>query len=233
MKELEREGGACVHCGIIMRYRALVHELSLRLFGASQPIGSFPRGAKRLTGIGMSDPEPLAGLLGAALGYTNTFFHKEPRLDIQAPDRAFLDACDFVVSSDVFEHVAPPVSSAFTNARSLLRRGGVLVLSVPFVVDGETAEHFPNLHEYQLQRRGDRFVLLNRTREGIEEVHEDLCFHGGPGETLEMRLFSKSSLERDLIAADFSDVRFHQEPCFDFGIVWKHPWSVPVTAIAA
>jgi hypothetical protein len=62
--------------------------------------------------------------------------------------------------------------------------------------------------------------------------YENLVFHGGPGTTLEMRVFSRAALERHFAEAGFRDVRFATEPCLRHGIVWKEPWSVPIVAIA-
>jgi SAM-dependent methyltransferase len=230
---LEREAGACGCCGSTMRYRAAIHCLSTRLFGQSLTIDDFPPEARTVNGLGMSDPEPVASRLRKGMGYINTFFHREPRLDIQAPSSDFVGSCDYVLSSDVFEHVAPPLSGAFANLRTLLRPGGVLALTVPFVLEGDTVEHFPDLYDYSIEQREAGPILVNRTKSGLREEHSNLMFHGGPGETLEMRVFSRSGLERELVGASFSNVRFHQEACFDFGIYWANPWSVPVTAIAA
>jgi hypothetical protein len=64
----------------------------------------------------------------------------------------------------------------------------------------------------------------------VEQRFADLVFHGGPGNTLELRLFSRSGLEETLTEAGFVDVRFHGQPCLAHGIDWKWPWSVPITA---
>lgn len=230
--DLEREGGYCVVCDSNMRSRSVVHHLSSRLFGRSLAIADFPSDASRLSGIGMSDTGRYAELLPGKMKYTNTFYHKAPRLDIQSPGREHVAAHDFAISSDVFEHVAPPVAGAFSNLRSLLKPGGVLVLTVPFSLDSDTVEHFPELYEFRIEEHGGVPVLLNRTTDGQSQRFTDLIFHGGPGTTLEMRLFSEAGLRRELEHAGFRDVTFHREPSFQAGIYWKWPWSVPITAIA-
>ena len=55
---------------------------------------------------------------------TNTFLHKPPLLNTVSPPKEWLSRFDFVISSDVFEHVVPPVSRAFENALHLLKPGG-------------------------------------------------------------------------------------------------------------
>ena len=106
-------------------------------------------------------------------------------------------------------------------------------MTVPFIGEGETKEHYPELFEYRIKKRVRRYVLLNRTRDGREQEFDGLVFHGGPGSTLEMRVFSERGLRRELEAAGFCEVTFHREPCFEHGIYWRDPWSVPVTAIAS
>ena len=54
---------------------------------------------------------------------------------------------DFILSSDVFEHVAPPVERAFEEAFRLLKPNGFLCITVPSVAD-DTVEYYPDLHEY-------------------------------------------------------------------------------------
>jgi hypothetical protein len=64
----------------------------------------------------------------------------------------------------------------------------------------------------------------------MELEFDHLTFHGGEGETLEMRVFSKSGLLRELARAGFEDIRIHADACEEFGIVWTQPWSLPITA---
>jgi hypothetical protein len=63
-------------------------------------------------------------------------------------------------------------------------------------------------------------------------VFTDLVFHGGPGSTLEMRLFSRSGLVREFAAAHFAGVRIADESYLAHGIVWPEPWSVPMVGYA-
>ena len=83
-------------------------------------------------GIDMSGAACYANRLVRRIGYTNTFLHKVPHLDITSPGEEWLSRCDFVISSDVLEHVAAPVSIAFDNVLRLLKPGGLFVLTVPW-----------------------------------------------------------------------------------------------------
>ena len=233
LSALEREAGHCRSCGSIMRFRAVVHHLSVELFGVSLNIEDFPPTARRFEGIGMSDSAKYAMRLEKKLRYTNTFYHQAPVFDVQSAHNASAGSLDFVISSDVFEHVAPPIGTAFGNLRRVLRKGGALIFTVPFGVEGDTIEHFPELHDYRIEKRDGRFVLCNRTKAGVEQKFENVIFHGGPGNTLEMRLFSESGVRRELTHAGFTDIKLHREPVFERGIYWNAPWSVPITARAA
>ncbi|MDE2422940.1 MAG: hypothetical protein KGN31_01875 [Betaproteobacteria bacterium] len=227
--ELGREIPSCAHCGSTVRMRGMVHALSTALFFKSLAIPDFPE-RKDLLGKGMSDWEGYAKPLAKKLGYTNTFYHKPPRLYITQITQEDQASVDFLLSTDVFEHVNPPVSRAFENARAMLRGNGAFVFSVPYVLTGQTTEHFPNLFEYRIENRGAKKILVNKTREGRTEEFENLVFHGGEGETLETRVFSLPNLLNDLAHAGFADVKVMSEPCFEHGIFWPQPWSLPIIA---
>ena len=105
---------------------------------------------KGIEGIGLSDADAYAVPLADKFDYANTFFHAEPRLDIAEADIERYGGCDFIVASDVFEHVAPPVSRAFENAHRLLKSGGKLIFTVPFTLEDATVEHFPDLFDWSI-----------------------------------------------------------------------------------
>lgn len=227
-ERLTRESITC-GCGSSVRLRSLVHVLSLELFGRSLPIKDFPF-SPEISGLDMSGAIAYGKRLASRLGYTNTFLHKEPRLDITEPGPEWLGRSDFVISSDVFEHVARPVSRAFQNSFRLLRPGGVIILTVPYARDGETIEHFPSLHDYRLVEQDECRMLINTTVDGQQEVFHDLVFHGGEGETLEMRVFSQTGVVEELARAGFVEIRIHDDPFPEFGIIWQHDWSLPISA---
>jgi SAM-dependent methyltransferase len=213
--------------------RSIVHLVSDGLFGKSLALDDFPR-RKDLRGVGLSDWDEYARRLADRLDYTNTYYHQEPQLDITRIAPEAEHSCDFIISTDVFEHVEPPVSRAFEGARRLLKPGGLLVLTVPFTIESDqTLEHFPELHDWKLVQRDDGgYTVHNRRRDGTVEEFPHPVFHGGPGTTLEMRVFSRESLLRDLRNAGFSDIRVADEPVPEFGIHWPVTWSLPIVARA-
>ncbi|MDH5288005.1 MAG: methyltransferase domain-containing protein [Betaproteobacteria bacterium] len=229
--QLARETPSCAACASTVRFRSIGHLVARELFGADLALPDLPR-RPEVRGLGLSDADAYAKPLADRLGYENTFFHQSPQLDITAIDEARAGRYDFVVASDVFEHVLAPVSRAFVNARRLLKPGGAFILTVPFGTEGPTREHFPELHDWRIEGEGDARVLVNRTADGREQRYADLCFHGGDGSTLEMRLFSRDDLLRELREAGFAHARIAGEACLPFGIVWPEPWSVPIVARA-
>ncbi|MFC3814346.1 class I SAM-dependent methyltransferase [Lysobacter sp. GCM10012299] len=229
-----REVRSCVACGSTLRFRAIMAALQSSLDGDGQvrALERLPR-RKYLRGIGMSDAGLYANALESKFGYTNTFFHTEPLLDIRAPGAHQIGQFDFVVSSDVLEHVDGPPQRAFSNLRALLRPGGTLAFTVPYAVEGETVEHYPELHDYRIEGEGDTRVLINVTADGSEQRFTDLCFHGGDGSTLELRRFAYPHLVRLLEAAGFQDIRLHDADHPEWGIVHQSKLGLPITAKAA
>jgi SAM-dependent methyltransferase len=228
---LSREVPSCAQCRSTVLLRAVAHLVVSEVLGVTQPLAALsPR--PDIAGIGVSDDERYAGPLARVFKYENTHFHTEPRLDITAVPPARAGRYDFVVASDVFEHVVPPVARAFRGARALLRRGGVLVFTVPFTLGPDTIEHFPELHAWRLVDSPHGWRLHNVTANGRVQVFDDLVFHGGPGSTLEMRVFSQAALERAFLAAGFARLRVAAEGCPRFGIAWPEPFSVPMVAYA-
>jgi len=231
LAELSREAQNCTHCGSNVRFRAMACLVTHEVLGRPAPLPDLPV-RKDIAGIGLSDADAYARPLAEKFDYENTFYHTEPRLDIADIDPARVGRYHFVIASDVFEHVEPPVARAFANARRLLKRGGKFIFTVPFSLDPDTREHFPDLFDWALAEENGHWTLTNRTRDGREQRFSDLVFHGGPGSTLEMRVFSRAALEREFAAAGFARVRIAAEPYLPFGIHWPEPWSVPMVAYA-
>ena len=208
-----------------MRWRAIVAAISTELFGEARALPDFPS-RPELAGLGMSDDACYATPLAKKLSYVNTFYDEEPHFDVMNPGPEHLGRYDFIVSSDVFEHVPPPPVRAFENARRMLRPGGVLIFSVPYRPDGDTEEHFPELFDFEIDRSGAAPVLRNRTRDGRAQTFSGLVFHGGPGATLEMRVFSRAGIDRCVREAGFRALEVYDRDQPEIGLLWRGvTWS--------
>ncbi|HVO89033.1 MAG TPA: class I SAM-dependent methyltransferase [Casimicrobiaceae bacterium] len=227
-----RDTPSCRRCGSNVRFRTIAYLVTTEVLGTAMPLPDL-RKRRDICGVGLSDAGTYARYLARKLSYRNTFFHTHPRLDITSVPAAESGRYDFVIASDVFEHVAPPVERAFDNARRLLKPGGKLIFTVPFSLDADTVEHYPDLHDYRVVQQMGRWRLYNRTRAGEVQVFDDPVFHGGPGSTLEMRVFSRTALQKHFADAGFARIRFADEAYAPFGIAWPVPWSVPIVAYAA
>jgi len=230
LDRLLRETVSCSGCASTPRARAVIDLLTRELTGQRL---SLPDLAPRadIRGLGLSDSDNCASRLEKKFAYHNTYFHREPYLDIAGeipPDQ--MAAYDFVISSEVFEHVLPPIDRAFANVFKLLKPGGLLLLTVPYGMQPETIEHFPDLYDFTITETSGCYQLINRTRQGVIQKFDHLKFHGGPGTTLEMRLFAEADLLRRLRVAGFIDVRIRRDICFEYGIWWEQPWSWPLSA---
>lgn len=173
LASLSREEPTCSGCGSNVRFRAMAGLVVREVLG--RPI-ALPDLTPRpdIAGLGLSDARACAEPLAAKFAYQNTWYHAEPRLDIAAIDEAQVGRYDFLIASDVFEHVVPPVSRAFINARRLLKPGGVFIFSVPFTLEAETKEHYPDLHNWSVAESDGRWTLANRTRDGREQHFDGL-----------------------------------------------------------
>ncbi len=227
---LEREHPACPGCRSNMRVRGLLYVLSMEMFGVAMILPDFPQ-LKSIRGVGTSDITACAIRLAGKFDYRNTFYDREPRLDIVNPPAEESGRYHFITSSEVFEHVLPPVERAFECAYELLGPSGLLVLTVPYSIETSTAEHYPDLHEFGFAEVGSHVVLVNRTRSGELQVFENPVFHlGVGGKALEAREFSERDLRQAILAAGFSSMQIYAENYPPFGIVHSESWSLPMVA---
>ena len=164
-------------CGYNVRLRWIVHRLSRELFGCNLPLSEFTV-RREIRGIGLTDPARLAVAFGRSFQYRNTFLDREPRFDVRT-DASPIGPLDFLIASEVFEHIEPPVLSAFRNAASLLKDSGILLLTVPWVWEGR--EPLPELYDWKLHQADGQWVVSNRTRDGRSERFNGLSFDDGAG----------------------------------------------------
>jgi SAM-dependent methyltransferase len=229
-RPFQREERSCSGCGSSVRVRGLLHALSKELLGTSLALPDFPR-VRSISGLGLSDADFYAERLREKLDYRNTLYDREPRLDLLNPPAGEIGRYDFVLASEVFEHVPAPVERAFSSALRLLKPNGVLIFTVPYSLDPGTAEHFPASGEFGLAEVGGRTVLVNRSPEGKLDATDNVQFHiGCAGPAPEFREFSEAGLRATVEAAGFNEFRIYSRDYPEFGIVQAEKWSLPVAA---
>lgn len=230
VQSLNREIKSCSRCGSTTRQRAVIRALSAGLFGQDLVLAHCPA-RKDIKGLGLTDSEGYASKLREKFDYVNTYFHQEPRLDItDEPPTKERGAYDFIISSDVFEHVVPPVAKAFHHVYRMLKPGGIFVLTVPYGNQEKTIEHYPELHQFEVVEVGGTYELHNVTTGGVHQIFRNLVFHGGQGSTLEMRLFACADIMLLLKQVGFASITVHNIPAFRYGIWWPGPFSFPFSS---
>ena len=219
-RQFHRELAGCQRCGALARFRGIIYVLA-KFLGESEATNllEWPR-RKNISGIGMSDWFKYARLLRKKFSYENTFFDRRPQFDILNLTETHKGKYDFVICSDVFEHILTPVQQGFDNLFQLLKPGGCLIFSVPYTRGSQTVEHFPDLYEYEIINFRGNKILVNRDREGKLQVYENLVFHGGKGATLEMRVFCESDVLNRLYQSGFENIHIHDQPQLSIGYYW-------------
>lgn len=219
-RQFHRELALCGKCGSNARFRGVIHVLSSIVDeGDDRALCDWPNRAD-IAGIGMSDWMGYADLLKKKFSYKNTFYDHHPRLDIQNPDEAQLGKYNFVISTDVFEHILPPLQNGFNNLHALLVPGGSLIFSAPYTRTTQTVEYYPGINDFEILDFRSEKILLNRDEAGKLQVYDNLIFHGGEGSTLEMRLFCEADILSRLAHAGFEDIRVHDQPHLLLGYYW-------------
>jgi hypothetical protein len=230
--EKNREGGT--RFGHNVRFRAICYVLSKMLYDDIRIITNLETN-KNIKGIGMSD-SGWADICSKKFNYINTFYHKKPLLDIYDDNHINnYSNLDFIISSDVFEHINPfpNLQKAFDNLYKMLKFNGFIVFSVPFWYD-EYKEHYPSLYNYEIKKENNEYILYNTTIDGKQEIFKNLVFHGGPGSTLEMRIFSHDVLINYFKNAGFKNIKLYDPNQYKdmnkYGIFWENNHSLIISA---
>ncbi|MBC8207165.1 MAG: hypothetical protein H8E68_08470 [Kiritimatiellaeota bacterium] len=226
-----REEKLCPGCGASGRAQAIAHYLSEILATSGTPLIEHPKETSKKI-IGLSDSPVYARILNEKYDYINSFYHREPFLDITSPPDEYREAFDILISTEVFEHVFGPSIKAFQGAFNILKPNGNLILTVPFINKGKSIEHYrEDLTNCIARKRliSRKWVADLEYSNGDKETDKDPKFHGGPGQTLEVRLFNRSRLINELRSTGFTDIVVHDENLPQHGINWG-PASRVITA---
>ena len=229
-QQFHRELAACQKCGANARFRGVIHVLG-DLLGESKdiPLQGWPV-RKDIFGMGMSDWSGYADLLRKKFSYENTFYDRSPQLDIMNLSEKYLGKYNFVISSDVFEHILPPLQQGFDNLFRLLKPGGRLVFSVPYTRIAHTIEHYPGLLDYEILNFRGTKIIVNRDANGDLQVYDNLVFHGGEGTTLEMRVFCEADVLSRLAQSGFENIKVYDQPQLAIGYYWPELKSIDPNA---
>jgi SAM-dependent methyltransferase len=221
LASLHRELVVCRNCGSNARFRGIFHAIQTYVAGRADLKADAER-LKRIKGLGFSDAFQYAGRLAESFDYTNTYYHQSPRIDIMERSTFPKEPCDFIVCSDVLEHVVGDLDVAFKNLRSALKPGGKLIFSVPYLEGEATIEHFPYLDTWKICEVKGKFFLNNVRADGTQETFTDLNFHGGPGAVLEMRIFGEGDLIGRFKKAGFASIKILEADVMAIGYVWPY-----------
>lgn len=197
-----KESTACNNCQCTWRCEAVARAVLTALkYPLSETIRSISPDLSRV-GLGISDDWRLATRLASRFDYTNSYLHRFPILDLADPPRECEGFFEFIVCSDVLEHTQtrlPPM----IGLRQMLRRGGFAVLSVPHNPGERDSEFYPSLTTYTASNGQVHWTDAF----GRSHVDSSPEFHGGAGQTLVFRRFSRDQFMSDLRAAGFTRVQ--------------------------
>lgn len=212
LSDLHREAGNCTGCGSSVRMREIVQAINLIVQRHPQRVSSV---------VGLSDADVLSSYLRSRsdLIYTNTFIDEDPLLDISHPADFWKGRFDIVISSDVFEHVMPPLSKSLQGVGELLVPNGWLILTMPWTKTGSSVEHYPWMRSYVINDAGQ--VVATKI-DGEEVFVNNPIFHGGPGKTLEMRFMNIYSLIDTLEICGFKNIEVLEQDSLEIGIKRDH-----------
>ena len=119
----------------------------------------------------------------------------------------------------------------------MLKPDGLLLMTTPYNIGGQTREHFPELHQYTVASlAGRRDVDQSKTRRVDRNFRKSHLppganrMPGGHGSSLEMRVFTEASLRAVLCNAGFPEVHFASDNIAEFGIEHAETWSLPIAA---
>lgn len=197
-----RESMQCHRCGATWRARAMVLGV-LQTLGYSNVVLNDAREDWSIRGLGTSDDIKIAKQLVNKFDYVNTYYHKGPKLDLTNVDPQWRECAQFVICSDVLEHVPPPTHVALEGLCSVVAPGGAAIISVPYTTADTSIEFYPNLDRYEVV---DNQVIWHDTT-GQRHVDDKPEFHGGAGQTLAFRVWSLAKFEEALLSAGFSQIK--------------------------
>ena len=200
--EAIREAMFCGKCNSTWRVRATALGV---LVGTGFDKAPFPELGPNWfwRGVGASDHMALAAALASKFDYTNSYYHRFPRLDLLNVAEDQRHQFGFVICSDVLEHVPPPADRALVGIADLLADHGFAILSVPCGGrEVPTDEYYPGLASWT--EFEDRVEWIDI--DGKPHVDFEPEFHGGGGQTLAFRLWGMGDFCDRVVASGFKAI---------------------------
>jgi len=203
---IEREASNCNYCFATWRNRIVVMMLSRGLGVRQTPLPNWQQDFSRI-GVGFDDSPVLSSRLPKILRYTNSHLYEFPKLDLKNPPKEAIGCFDFAICSEVLEHVTGDPQTALDGLSMILKPKGFAVITVPMTSTHD--EFYPDLQE-TLEVNLDFVKWVDN--EGNLHINEKPEFHGGTGDVLSFRVFSKASLVQGLKNSGFTTF---EDPIFD------------------
>ena len=183
-KENERESMICRNCSSSSRLRAVMYILGTCLGIARLPVVAWAKN-KEIRILESSGRGPYPMMLKEKFDYYNTEYDPDSEL-MKRPFTAYADfqslaydegVFDYVIASDVFEHVRED-AKGFSEIYRVLKKGGAFILTVPY--NHEWAQTLT-----RVKVEGDRDIELLPPE-----------YHGGGGQTLAYRTYGRDLPDR-------------------------------------
>ena len=196
-----REASNCRSCGSTWRARSVTLNL---LAGLGYPIVRFDsiKSDWSRIGLGISDDINVASRVATKFFYSNSYYDVFPLLDIRKVPSVAKRAFEFVICSDVLEHIDTGLDFAVEGIASMLKPNGFAVISVPILVDQANLEFYPNLSTFEILNGEVHWTDTN----GEKMVDTNPEFHGGRGQNLAFRQFTDDSITSTLLNNGFSKI---------------------------
>lgn len=173
---------------------------------------------QRRYGLGISDNPEMAKFFRRCFNYSNSELDVNPIVDLLNPPESLSGLYDFVICSDVLEHVPPSPDRAIVSLASFLRPGGIAMVSVP-VSGGDTDEYYPGIVSWSMENG----ALHWTDTAGTTHIDPDPEIHGGDGLTIAFRTWGAEDFERAVLESGFSSIE-RLVPCPELGVP-EMPWT--------
>ncbi len=218
--DFDREKPSCP-CGSNVRHRWIVHQISTKLFGRSLSLQQFPV-AKEFRGIGFSDNPLYADVLAAAVDFVNTRYDAEPFFDITDPSCGETESLDFIIASEVFEHIhrqSSPLLKSFW-----LDTNGFVAFSMSWEPE-EIQESISQMFTTGPSEPARIHPHQQDARRSTRDIRPTV-FPWRSGADLRNAVFSRRHWS-GFPCRGFRCIDFATAPVQEFGIIFPHPWSLP------